>query len=74
MLNLSSLTTVSLLAIKVILLVSFAGYFVFSVIFLKKIQLLSEIIETEVTPLVLFLTYLNPVLAVVSLILTAVFL
>lgn len=56
-----------LLGVKIMIIITFGAYLLFSVIFLQKIKLLSKIVETKVSPWVSLGAFGNVVLTLLFL-------
>ena len=59
MFDLSNLTPAVFLIFKALVILALAVYLLFSLIFWQKVKLLSKIIETQVSPLIVLLSFLN---------------
>ncbi len=56
-----------LLGVKIMIIITFGAYLLFSVIFLQKINLLSKIVETKVSPWVSLGAFVNVALTLLFL-------
>lgn len=62
MISIADLIPLILLGVKMMIVITFGAYFLFSVIFLQKIKLLSKIIETKVSSWVSLAAFVNVIL------------
>lgn len=67
-------TEVFLLAVKIILLVLLAFYFIFSLVMLGKVKFLLRVLDTEASPPILIMVLVNSVLTLVLFFLTLIIL